>query len=160
MSGSVSVEFKTSCVGVDGVYLSVELDDFLNDKSCFVYGDRIFFRVYHSEESIVTITPSAGSISLVGKNYNRLLSETISFANTNEASLSKLIDSIQSRTWYGKDLGSILKTGDTSIKSTNSGVAISYVSYMTKYDVYSITLSTQPYDSYPVLIYVEASLGD
>jgi hypothetical protein len=155
-SGSVSVEFRTSCVDADGILLVAELDDFLNDKNCFVYGDRIFFRVYHSEGTI-SITSSAGSISLVGANYNRLLAETIPFANTNEASLSKLIDSIQTCTWYGRDLGSILKTGNTSIKSTTSGVGVAYVSYMTKYDLYSITLGTQPYDSFPVIAYIEAS---
>ena len=154
-TGSVSVEFKTSCVDTDGIFLAVELDDFLNNKDCYVYGDRIFFRVYHSDATI-TITTSAGVISLVGKNYNRLLAETIEFPNTNEANLSKFIDSIQSYSWYGKNLGSILKTGDTSIKATNSGVGVSYVSYMTKYDVYSITLSTQLYDSFPVLVYIGA----
>lgn len=158
MSASVSVEFRTSCVGEDGIYLSVEGDDFLNTSDCLTYGQKYYFRVYHSDATI-SITQSAGSISLVGKNYNRLLAETINFVDTNEASLSKFIDSIQSYTWYGRDLGSILKTGDTSIKSTNSGVAVSYVSYMTKYDIYSLTLSTQPYNSYPILVHVEAS-GD
>ena len=155
-TGSVNVEFRTSCVDADGIYLSVELDDFLNNKDCFTYGERCFFRVYHSEGAIISITSSAGSVSLIGKNFNRVLAETVNFANTNEASLSKFIDSIQSSTWYGRDLGFILKTGDTSIKSTTSGVGVLYVSYMTKYDIYSITLSTQPYDSYPILINVEA----
>lgn len=157
VESSVSVEFRTSCADADGLFLTAELDAFLNNKSCFVYGDRIFFRVYHSEGAVISIESSAGTISLLGKNYNRLLAETISFAKTNEASLSKFIDSIQSHIWYGRDLGSILKTGDTSIKSTISGVGICYVSYMTKYDIYSITLQTQPYDSYPILVYIEAS---
>lgn len=161
IESSVSIEFKTSCEGVaDGLFLAVELDDFLNNRSCFVYGERIFFRVYHSDDAVISIVPSAGSISLVGKNYNRLLAETLSFADTNEASLSKFIDSIQSHNWYGRDLGSILKTGNTSIRSTKSSVGVCYVSYMTKYDIYSITLATQPYDSYPILIYIKASLGD
>ena len=155
-TGSVSVEFKTSCISDDGLFLTVEGDDFLNTSNCLTYGQIYYFRVYHSEGAIITITPSAGTITTIGKNYNRLLAETINFPNTNEASLSKLIHSIQSYTWYGRDLGSILRTGSTSIKSTTSGVGVCYISYLTNYDLYSITLSTQSYDSFPVLVYVEA----
>lgn len=154
-AGSVSIEFRTKCVDVDGVFLVVEGDDFLNTSSCLMYGQKYYFRVYRSGGSVST-TSSAGFISLVGSQYSRLLADTVSFADTNEANLSKYIGTIQSHTWYGRDLGNILKTGNTSIKSTISGVGVAHISYMTKYDLYSITLSTQSYDTFPILIYVEA----
>lgn len=158
IQSSVVVEFKTQC-DVTGEFLTVALDAELNEgRYCFLYGEKVYFRVCHSPALTITINTSDGSVFLESRNSNGEESENISFADTNEAHVSKLIKTIISYSWFGRSLGSILKTGTTSIRTSNKGVAVAAVEYTTQYDVYSITLSDQGVESYPVLVLVKGNV--
>ena len=158
VESSITVEFKTQCE-VEGESLAVALDDDLNEgRSCFLYGEKVYFRVYHSPALVITVESSDGSIFLESLGSSDKESENISFADTNEASVSKLIKAVTSYSWFGRSLGSILKTGITSIRASNTGVAIAAVEYTTQYDVYSITLSDKGIETYPVLVLVKGDV--
>ncbi|RPI56434.1 MAG: hypothetical protein EHM49_00130 [Deltaproteobacteria bacterium] len=158
IESSILVEFKTSCESADG-YLSVELDDELNgDRSCFLYGEKVYFRIYHSPNLTITVGSSDGTIFLESVNSIESLTENVSFANENIGSLSKFIKSITSYSWFGRSLGTILKTGDTSIRAAKTGVAVAAVSYTTQYDVYSLILSDKGVEEYPVLVLVSGNV--
>ena len=158
VESSITVEFKTQCE-VDGEFLTVELDSDLNgDRSCFLYGEKVYFRVYYSPALTITIESSDGSIFLESLNSSGEESENVSFADTNEANVSKLIKAITSYSWFGRSLGSILKTGITSIRASNKGVAIVAIEYTTQYDVYSIMLSDKGIETYPVLVLVKGNV--
>lgn len=155
ITSSVTVEFKTQC-DVAGELLSVELDAELNmDRTCFLYGEKVYFRVYHSPALTITVTPSDGSVFLENVGSSSSEEENISFVDTNEASVNKAINVLSSYSWFGRSLGSIVKTGWTSIRSALSGVAIAAVAYTTSYDVYSIMLLDKGVESYPVLVLVK-----
>ena len=155
VTSSISVEFKIQCDAA-GEPLSVELDTELNmDRTCFLYGEKVYFRVYHSPALTITVIPSDGSVFLESVGSSSSEEENISFADTNEASVSKAIDVLSSYSWFGRSLGSIVKTGWTSIRSALSGVAIAAVAYTTSYDVYSLVLSDKGIESYPVLVLVK-----
>lgn len=154
VASSITVEFKTQCDAA-GEPLSVELDAELNmDRTCFLYGEKVYFRVYHSPALTITIISSDGSVFLESLGSSSSEEENISFADTNEASVSKAINVLSSYSWIGRSLGTIVKTGWTSIRSALSGVAIAAVAYTTSYDVYSIILADKGVESYPVLVLV------
>lgn len=158
VKSSVVVEFKIQC-GVEGEFLTVALDTELNkDRTCFLYGEKVYFRVYHSPVLIITVESSNGLVFLESQGSISEESENISFADTNEANVSKLIKEIISYSWFGRSLGSILKTGNTSIRAGSTGVAVAAIEYTTQYDVYSITLSDQGVETYPVLVLVKGNV--
>jgi hypothetical protein len=158
VQSSILVEFKTSCEDADA-YLEVELDDELNgDRSCFLYGENVYFRVYHSPSMSITVETSDGTVFLISTGNLEAVTENISFANENTGNVSKLIKAIVSWVWFGRSLGSILKTGDTSIRASASGVAVVAVSYTTEYDVYALTLSDKGIAEYPVLVLVTGNV--
>jgi hypothetical protein len=155
VTSSVTVEFKIQC-DVAGEPLSVELDTELNmNRTCFLYGEKVYFRVYHSPALIITVIPSDGSVFLESVGSSSSEKENISFADTNEASVGKALDVLSSYSWFGRSLGSIVKTGWTSIRSALSGVAVAAIAYTTSYDVYSLVLSDKGIESYPVLVLVK-----
>jgi len=154
VTSSVTVEFKIQCDAV-GEALSVELDAALNmDRTCFLYGEKVYFRVYHSPALTITVISSDGSVFLESLGSSSDEEENVSFADTNEGSVSKAIAVLYSHSWFGRSLGTIVKTGWTSIRSALSGVAIAKVLYSTSYDVYSIMLPDKGVESYPVLVLV------
>lgn len=154
VESSVNVEFRTRCEVEDGL-LSVELDADLNEgRTCFLYGEKVYFRVYHDLNLVITVEASNGAVFLESVGALDSEEENISFVNTNEASTAKMITILNSYSWFGKSLGTLLHTGGASVRAGNSGVAIAAVAYTTQYDVYSITLSDQGVESYPVLVLV------
>ena len=154
VTSSVTVEFKIQC-DTAGELLSVELDAELNmNRSCFLYGEKVYFRVYHSPALTITVISSNGSVFLESLGVSSDEEENVSFADTNEGSVSKAIAVLYSYSWFGRSLGAIVKTGWTSIRAALSGVAIAKVAYTTQYDVYSLILSDKGIESYPVLVLV------
>lgn len=154
VESSVNVEFKTKCE-VTGALLSVELDADLNDdKTCFLYGEKVYFRVYHDATLVITVEASDGAVFLHSVGAIDSEEENVSFVNTNEASTAKMVMTLNSYSWFGKSLGTLLHTGGASVRAGSSGVAIAAVTYTTQYDVYSVTLSDKGVESYPVLVLV------
>lgn len=158
VESSIVVEFKISCEVGDG-FLSVELDAVLNGgKTCFLYGEKVYFRVYHSSNLTIKVETSNGVVFLESTGVTSAEEENISFANTNEASTAKSISTLDSYSWFGRSLGTLLQVGESAIRAGSSGVAIAAVNYTTQYDVYSLILSDQGIESYPVLVLVTGSV--
>lgn len=158
VESSIVVEFKISCEAEVGV-LSVELDAELNGgRTCFLYGEKVYFRVYYSSNLTIKIETSDGVVFLESVDATSVEEENISFANTNEASTAKSISTLDSYSWFGRSLGTLLHVGESAIRAGTSGVAIAAVKYTTQYDVYSLTLSDRGIESYPVLVLVTGSV--
>ncbi|MEA3479749.1 MAG: hypothetical protein U9R60_16320, partial [Bacteroidota bacterium] len=92
VTASVTIDFEAVCVGAEN-YLSAELDSDLNEgRSCFHYGEPAYFRVYrYPEDMVITLESSDGAITKVGKDYSKEYAENISFINTDQGQVSKLI---------------------------------------------------------------------
>ena len=158
IESSVNIEFRISCEA-EGELLSVELDDDLNEgRTCFLYGEKVYFRAYHSLNLTITVESSDGSIFLESVGATDTEEENLSFANTDEASTAKTIFTLNSYSWFGRSLGALLHVGRSAVRASKSGVAIAAVKYTTQYDVYSIMLPSRGVDSYPVLILVTGNV--
>lgn len=156
IKSSVVIEFKIKCESdTESSYINVELDDDLNKgRTCFLYGEKVYFRVNYSDNLIISIKSSSGSIFFEYKDRTSIETENISFVDSEESTTSKTIFSIISYKWFGASLGTILKTGDSTVRASNSGIALAELNYNTKYDVYSVVLSAQSEETFPVLIVV------
>jgi hypothetical protein len=158
VESSIIIEFKISCEAEAGL-LSVELDDELNGgRTCFLYGEKVYFRVYHSPNLTITVESSDGTVFLesVGSTDNE--EENLSFANEDEASTARTILTLDSYSWFGRSLGTLLHVGGAAVRAGRSGVAIAAVEYTTQYDVYSLTLTDKGVESYPVLVLVTGNV--
>lgn len=157
---SISLTFTSVCDSGadDSKSISMELDEDRNiDGSCYLYGQKIYFRVSTLPEDLsYALTPSDGTINSEGQ-IEVEIEEEIQFEDSNEASTNKVIKLIQSMTWYGKDLGSLTKTGDNTVSASLSGVAIGTLKYTTDFKLYSITVPTREAQEWPVLIIAKES---
>ncbi|QWR78135.1 hypothetical protein [Candidatus Magnetomonas plexicatena] len=162
-----TVTFKSSCKST-GESIIVKADEDLNvdmsgnSKSSFTFGDKYYFRVYiTSGISGYKITKSDGTVTANGTGKSVTVTESIKFENTDTASTSYPINSINSMTWYGTSLGKTKKSADMEITSESSGVAVAELRYESSYDSHYITVSqpsnynTEEDAGYEVLIYVE-----
>ena len=152
---SIVLTFAISCAEEDH-FINVEMDDEKNQgKTCFLYGEKIYFRVFTSPKDMkIRLESSDGSISNEGTGYFEY-EEDIQFPNTNEANTQYPINSIISQDWLGNSLGSILVSGDTAIRTSETGVAILKLKYNVVYRSYAATVRTRNYDEYPILVYIE-----
>ena len=78
IESSVSIEFRVSCED-EGALLSVELDDDLNEgRTCFLYGEKVYFRVYHSLNLTITEHPDGGKqVNQVSAKFEGAITGTI-----------------------------------------------------------------------------------
>ncbi len=124
-------------------HVSAELDDRpegLNQgRNSFLPGETAFFLIFRTPNiRIDRIIPSAGSVINAHAGQVRR-TEDISFDDAATSSLSVPASSIQSVTWLGNSLGGLALQGDrTTVKATNSGVAVARVTYATTPDAYGI----------------------
>lgn len=102
-SSSITINFKTSCQN-SGDILVVESDAQMNNnKTCFLYGDKYYFKVYPFPiDSVIEVVPSDGIVSPEGTGVDTIpitgvpgiddqSPEYISFANENTTETSKPI---------------------------------------------------------------------
>jgi len=155
---SIVLTFAASCAAEDH-YITAEMDDEKNQgKTCFLYGEKIYFRVITIPKDMnIRLEPSDGSVSNEGTGYFEY-EEDVQFANTNEANTQYPIDSIVSSEWLGNSLGSISVVGDNIIRATESGVAILRLKYGVTYRSYAATVGPRDYPEYSVLVYIEEVL--
>ncbi|MBF0607684.1 MAG: hypothetical protein SFH39_00650 [Candidatus Magnetobacterium sp. LHC-1] len=155
--GNVTIEFKLSCAGAGkDKGINVEADSTLN-PDCIKYGDLAYFRVYHWGLSKgYNIQTSDTSISVASSgSTSEDKEESISFANTDSTTVSYPIDSINSVTWFGNNLGTVLATGKTELKASKVGLAAATIKYTTSYSLHSFTVTPKTSETYPVIVYIE-----
>jgi len=154
---SIVLTFAASCVAEDH-FINVEMDDEKNQgKTCFLYGEKIYFRVFTNPKDMnIRLESSDGSISNEGTSYFEY-EEDVQFPNVNEANTQYPIDSIISQDWLGNSLGSI-SISNTTIRTSETGVAILRLRYGVLYRSYAVTVGPKDYDEYPVLVYIEEVL--
>jgi len=80
---------------------------------------------------------SAGSITKTGTGV-RTITEELTFANTNSATLSHPITGALSVTWLGASLGNLAISDEFNVKAANTGVAVAKVSYSSPYVEYTL----------------------
>ena len=156
---SIVLTFAASCAEEEGHYITAEMDDEKNQgKTCFLYGEKIYFRVITIPKDMnIRLESSDGSVSNEGTGYFEY-EEDVQFANTNEANTQYPIDSIISSEWLGNSLGSISVIGDNTIRTTESGVAILRLRYGVTYRSYAATVGPRDYPEYSILVYIEEVL--
>lgn len=138
VSTSIVVNFSTGAAAETNKILKAELDEIKNeDKTSFIGGDAVFYGVYKENVLGFTQKNSAGQISFVS-NVERTKVDTITFADTNTASLSFPVKSISSVEWLGTSLGSLTYIGNSQVKATNPGCAIAKVTYKSSATIYKL----------------------
>lgn len=104
-NSSITINFQTTCDAVDGEGLIVvDSDEEMNaGKSCFLYGEKYYFKVYMFPINMVLdLIPTDGSISPEGSgvdiipitgivNIDDQAPEYVTFVNTIDANTSKPI---------------------------------------------------------------------
>jgi hypothetical protein len=134
------VQFQSATAG-----LSAEIDSRptgLNlGNTSFVPGDLAYFLVYPTGGATITqVLSSVGSVSSAGS-VTIEVEETLTFANTNKANLSKQYVSGATYTWYGNNLGAVTFKG-TQVIAATSGVGVLSVKYNTTAYAYAINSPT------------------
>lgn len=134
VSATIQVSFGTES-GADG-HLSAEIDDratgLNSGDTDFAPGDTAYFLVFKSTNvEYDTPVPSAGSLvaATVSGGYVER-EEDLSFADTNQASLSVPASALVSFEWFGRSLGDLtLLDNSMTVEASASGVAVCRVKY-------------------------------
>lgn len=145
--------------------LQIEIDsrdDGLNGGSTsFFPGVPAYLLVYTGPGvSISSVVASAGQI-IQGQQISVSMQETLSFTNTDSATVQKPITSITAHAWLGNNLGSILaQPNGVTIKASSSGLAILRVFYTSTARVYSLhpPQGIGITEDYPILVFVTGTL--
>ena len=155
--GSITITFKASCVAIPGHGITAELDAERNrGRSCFTYGEKVYFRVYTYPHNMrITFTSSDGVVNAEGSDTETIRDETITFADTNEATTRQYICNLISQDWLGTSLGQVAHIGGTAVRAARKGCAVLRLTYTSFYRVYSITVPPRDHKTYLVLILVE-----
>jgi len=162
---TVTVDFQTATAAsvvstTDADRIVLELDSERNaDKSEFNYGEKALVRAFSWPVDLVYgMASSDGEVTSEG-NGTETLTEVLSFANTNEAALSKPCVQILSTEWLGSDLGNVTTVSSTTVRASRSGVGILEISYVASFRRFGVMLPARDRDDYPVLL-VAATPGD
>lgn len=118
VKGSVSVTFSYRC----NASIAVELDADLNDdKSCFLYGETVYFRMYSIPSRIpVDIYTSMGNAVL----NNNFLSENVedqeaAFTDEKSFTVTKpIITGPSNVRWFGNDWGPLVKVDQGTMRAS------------------------------------------
>lgn len=159
---SIVVQF-TGDSDADRGILSVEVDsrsDGLNNgKTSFRPGDAVYYLVFKSTNvNILKHLLTAGAKASVGiGNYEVV--DFITFADSDEAQVSKPISSGFSSSWQGSSLGAIqILDGGSRIKAAQKGVGVLKVQYQSQYMAYKLSNVNASVEQ--VLIYLLGEVQD
>lgn len=157
---SITISFCSE-VSEEGQSLVMDLDEEENDeKTQFLYGTKAFFRVFKFPYTLsVELFKSDGTLAGEGSGTADI-EETITFANTDTASISKPGASLVSYSWLGNSLGSVSIEGGT-VKSSKVGVGVLRLVFRAPFDRHSVTLGEkEDIDEYPVIIFALGTAGE
>lgn len=154
---SITVTFRALCVAEPGHGITAELDAERNEgKSCFTYGEKVYFRVYtYPHDMQITLVSSDGSINAEGSDTETIEDEILIFADTKEASAHRYIRALVSYDWFGTSLGQVTCIGGSTIVAAKEGCAVLRLTYKSSYRVYSVTVPPRDYETYLVLILIK-----
>ena len=177
-TASLTVSFQAVIVdedgnAIDGVgnYLSVEVNSEDNgDKTTFVFGDIVYYRVYKSPSiKSLSIIVSDGSEAAVSTGHSADKVDVATFSASNTTNVSGYINSITSVTALGgSSLGTISMAGGSTVKCSKESagpadplIGVYRIAYTTLYSIRKLFGVSQPpgfgeddFDSYPVVIYL------
>jgi hypothetical protein len=167
---SLTISFNTT-TGSSDQFIDLELDDDLNDdKSSFLFGDTVYFKVF-TNCSTVDFYLSEGSIINVGSGTDDV-TEIITFSEPPESAGGVASDNTASLSYPAKDgtfsatkIGSGTGCGTITVDSVDSkqvnaslaGPGAYIVTYKSDYLSKKITGPNMPYEwdtdeSYPVVV--------
>jgi hypothetical protein len=129
VTATLVVQFRNESAGVLQAEIDARPDGYNNGRTSFVPGDSPAFLIYKSTNvTILAEEVSAGNIATL---QGGLVSVTdfLTFANADEASLSKPIHSGAVYKWLGNNLGAPTIVGDTKVRLTTKGVGILKLTY-------------------------------
>lgn len=165
VSATIQVSFGTEA-GADG-HLSAEIDDRaggLNGGDTeFSPGDTAYFLVFKSA-NVEYDTPAASAGTLVsgtvsGGYVER--EEDLSFADTNQASLSVPASQVVSYEWFGRSLGDLILLEDAmTLEASASGVAVCRVKYRAPCTAHGIVspASLNGKTDYSILVFIRGRM--
>lgn len=130
----------------------------LNAVTTFAAGDPVHYLVYQYGLKSLSQIASAGSLVKVS-NGTRQITETVTFANTAEATVQYPVKSLDSVEWVGRSLGAVSSTGGNALRSAQAGVAVARITYTTQFEVWRLNSPAQinGKDAFDILIYLEGA---
>ena len=148
---SIVVSFgnQSAAATAANAHLSAQIDSrptgLNGGVTSFNPGDTAWFLIFMSDNVALDGAPvaSAGTIGGGQLVSGITISEQLTFANVNTASLSVPATSISATKWLGTSLGSLTLTGNNStVQSDQTGVAVAKVDFLADALAYSITAPT------------------
>ena len=157
VTASIVINFETN---EQTSYLVVELDSEKNlGKTTFRSGDEIYFRVFSDISYLVDVTDGSAikeesSVELAD------IKETLSFVKTKKATVQKKIKgSSISQTWYGTNLGNLIKTGTVNVEidtAEDEPLGVCEITYKSEYDLWKLVPPAGMPDEYAIIILITA----
>jgi hypothetical protein len=141
--------------GADNQIIQIELDSEKNNgKNQFLFGEKAYFKIYKYPSTLnIVLDSTDGTIFDEGSGTSDE-EELITFANSNEGSSDKPIQSVFSSTWIGRSLGAISASGRT-VTASQLGIGVLDFKYKSDFIRKSITVPVKTgYDEYPVVVLV------
>jgi len=147
MAVSATIQVQFSADAASNLYIDAEINsDDNNGKTTFLPGDSVYFRVY-ANVTFAT-TPTAGTVTTEETGFTEELEDYVTFTEEGDTTdtVSKLIHTLDSYTWYPSSggLGTITQADAAnevqcsgSPSNTNPGVA--KVNYTTTYTLMKLT---------------------
>ena len=130
-------------------------DGLNNGDTTFRPGDPVYYLTYAGQNvSIAQQIATAGGIASVGGG-NRQVTETVTWANVRDASVSYPVSGGLSVAWQGRNPGKASLSGDKTLRLPSAGVGVAEVTYSTTYQAWR--LSGVPTSIENVLIWIEGT---
>jgi hypothetical protein len=168
---NLSITFASDCE--PGNEITIELDADLNDdKSCFLFGQTAYFRVYTKPLDLVFDIYCSDPLASIFYKENVTESndqtkqvQQIEFIEEQQGTLDKPASSLTSYKWFGNDLGTIELKSPKAILAQNKvndmyfGVA--ELKYIAPYRVYGLIVYTKTSaqlsddKNFPVIVYLK-----
>lgn len=152
---STTITFTTQTLG-SGSSIAIELDPVKNgNKGQFASGDTVFFRVYTSPLSMPLDKASSSGIVSIDASATGDITETLTFANSKEATLRYLGNSLKSFRWFGANLGTPVLKGNV-ITLPEAGIGVLEVVYDATYREANLSGVTIPVGikDFPVVVVI------
>lgn len=158
IQASIIVDFGAA---EEGKFIAAELDAEKNgNKSNFVQGDSVYFRVYSN--CAYAVTKTSGTVILVENTETDFLTEVATFVNSNQYTTTKKIkDGTLEVTpvWYGNNLGTLKKTDNTVVSLVNivdNPLGVCKIRYKSEYDLWMLNAPSSIPDEYSVVILISS----
>jgi hypothetical protein len=168
---NLSITFASDCE--PGNEITIELDGKLNDdKSCFLFGQTAYFRVYTKPLLLEYDTFCSDSTASIfyqsyetADNDQTRQTQQIEFLEEQTGTLDKPASSLVSQKWFGNDLGTITLVSPKSIlaptKVSGMYFGVAELKYIAPYRVYGLIvyakteLQLSEEKNFPVIVYLK-----